>query len=203
MKKVALLLTTCLLCACNDMKDRLQTGDLVFVSKGESAFSKAISASTADSLTSYTHVGIIDCEDDGNIYVIEASSENGVVMTPLDSFKTDDKQLDYYRVVSGEIDPEEIILKAKKYIGQPYDYFYLPDNGKMYCSELVYECYLDPEGKPIFKSQPMNFRDEDGNMPQFWIELFQKNNMEIPEGVPGTNPNDLSKSEKITKLCIK
>lgn len=188
--------------ACTEtMKDRLQTADLVFVSAGASAFDGAIASATADSITSYTHVGIIDCREDG-IYVLEASSKKGVTETPLDVFKEREGNLSYYRVVSGEIDPEQVIENAKSFIGQPYDFLYLPDNESLYCSELVYESYTDAEGKPIFEAHPMNFRDKDGNMPEFWTNLFKEHNEEIPEGVLGTNPNDLSKSMKLVKLEI-
>ena len=36
-------------------------------------------------------------------------------------------------------------------------------------------------------------RDKDGNMPEFWTELFKGLEMDVPEGEPGTNPNDMSK----------
>ena len=122
--------------ACTEtMKDRLQTADLVFVSAGASAFDGAIASATSDSITSYTHVGIIDCREDG-IYVLEASSKKGVTETPLDVFKEREGNLSYYRVVSGEIDPEQVIENAKSFIGQPYDFLYLPDNESLYCSEL-------------------------------------------------------------------
>ena len=160
--------------ACSEtMKDRLQTADLVFVSAGASAFDGAIASATSDSITSYTHVGIIDCREDG-IYVLEASSKKGVTEIPLDVFKEREGNLSYYRVVSGEIDPEQVIENAKSFIGQPYDFLYLPDN----------------------------VRDKDGNMPEFWTNLFKEHNEEIPEGVLGTNPNDLSKSMKLVKLEI-
>ena len=43
----------------------------------------------------------------------------------------------------------------------------------------------------------MNFRDADGNLPAYWIEHFEKQNAEIPENELGSNPGELSKSEKI------
>lgn len=191
-----------LISACKEtLKDRLQTADLVFVSVGASAFDGAIASATSDSLSSYTHVGIIECREDG-IYVLEASSKKGVTETPISEFKERDGALSYYRVISGEIDPEQVIENAKSFMGQPYDFLYLPDNGSLYCSELVYESYTDAEGKPIFEAHPMNFRDKDGNMPEFWTNLFKEHNEEIPEGVLGTNPNDLSKSIKLVKLEI-
>ena len=70
----------------------------------------------------------------------------------------------------------------------------------MYCSELIYESYRDFDGNRIFQARPMNFRDPDGNLPTFWEELFAKLNMEVPEGVEGTNPNDLSKDPRLQDI---
>lgn len=37
----------------------------------------------------------------------------------------------------------------------------------------------------------MNFKDREGRMSRFWQELFAKLGMEVPQGVTGTNPNDM------------
>ena len=37
----------------------------------------------------------------------------------------------------------------------------------------------------------------DGNLPTYWIAHFETNNAEIPENLPGSNPGDLSQSDKI------
>ena len=79
-------------------------------------------------------------------------------------------------------------------MGEPYDSLFLPDNGRVYCSELVTESYLDPEGTPLFPLSPMNYRDSDGILPDFWVEWFKRQNANVPEGVLGSNPNDLSQS---------
>ena len=63
----------------------------------------------------------------------------------------------------------------------------------MYCSELIYESFLRRDGSHLFTAIPMSFRDKDGNMPSFWVELFKGLGMDVPEGEPGTNPNDMSK----------
>ena len=68
----------------------------------------------------------------------------------------------------------------------------------MYCSELVYESYLGENGTPLFCARPMNFRTADGTLPCFWAELFEQLGESVPEGIPGTNPNDMAK-EKILK----
>lgn len=50
----------------------------------------------------------------------------------------------------------------------------------------------------LFAASPMNFRDSAGNMPEFWEKLFAKFSEPVPEGVPGTNPNDMAKSPVLT-----
>ena len=77
----------------------------------------------------------------------------------------------------------------------------MPDNGAMYCSELVYECYLMCDGQHLFEAKPMNWRDKEGNLPQYWQEHFEKLGMPVPEGVPGTNPTDLSRSPQLHRAA--
>jgi len=85
------------------------------------------------------------------------------------------------------------VRRARSFLGVPYDYSYRPGREKLYCSELVWESYRAEDGTPLFTARPMNFRAADGTMPQFWTELFAKAGEEIPEGVPGTNPNDMAR----------
>lgn len=87
---------------------------------------------------------------------------------------------------------KEAVHRAESMLGLPYDWSYLPDNNKLYCSELIYESYLNPAGDHIFQSRPMNFLSPDGTFPQFWTDLFSTLGEEIPQGTPGTNPNDLA-----------
>ena len=46
----------------------------------------------------------------------------------------------------------------------------------------------------------MNWRDKNGNLPKYWKKHFKKLGMPVPEGVPGTNPTDLSRSPMLHKL---
>lgn len=62
----------------------------------------------------------------------------------------------------------------------------------MYCSELVYESFLTDDYRHIFTANPMSFRDKDGQIPEFWGRLFSELGEPVPEGVPGTNPNDMA-----------
>lgn len=67
----------------------------------------------------------------------------------------------------------------------------------MYCSELVYESYLNEDGSHIFNAIPMNFRASDGSMPEFWTSLFARLGSPVPEGMPGTNPNSIARTENV------
>ncbi len=46
----------------------------------------------------------------------------------------------------------------------------------------------------------MNWRDAKGKLPRYWKHHFKKLKMPVPEGVPGTNPTDLSRSPLLRKL---
>ena len=76
-------------------------------------------------------------------------------------------------------------------MGKPYDYYYLPDDKEIYCSELVQISYVTDDGKLIFSTIPMTFRNREGEIPEFWVKHYAKKGIAIPEGEPGTNPGEL------------
>ena len=91
-----------------------------------------------------------------------------------------------------------VIAFSKQQIGVPYDDDYLYDNGKYYCSELIYDAFLHAYGKPFFELMPMTFKQPDSN--EFfpaWVDYYNRINVEIPEGKPGCNPGGISTSDKI------
>lgn len=187
--------------------EKLKNGDLIFICEGSGDFSEAITIATAyeDSIK-FVHVGIIEIENDA-VYVVEASPEEGVRKIDIFSFlgeMCDDNICNQYVIKRLNIDfpVDPVIERAHGYLGRPYDWTFMPGDEELYCSELVYECYVDADGSHIFKSQPMNFRMPDGRMPQFWIDLYSKIGCEIPEGLPGTNPNDLSKDPKLKTITF-
>ena len=48
----------------------------------------------------------------------------------------------------------------------------------------------------------MNFLAPDGSMPPYWTTLFEELGMPVPQGVPGTNPQDMSASSLLeTVFC--
>lgn len=194
-----LLLTSCA------HEYRPQSGDLLFEVAADSDFSQAITQATAHHDTlKFSHVAIVEMWRD-TPYVLEAAPRMGVVRTPLKKFlqgahRISDKPGVVVMRLAKPFSMEQVILRAKSHIGEAYDWHFRPDNGKMYCSELVYESFRDEDGKPIFSAKPMNFRDEDGHLPAFWVELFERLGEPVPEGVPGTNPNDLAKDTLLNEV---
>lgn len=165
--------------------------------------SGAIAAATGDSnALDFTHVGIAIIRN-GADSVLEATSEGGVRMSSLEDFLS---RSAYDRKGRPQVAAMRLrdtsglaasIRRAETLRGLPYDYSYKPDNGKFYCSELVWECYRTPEGMRRFPARPMNFRAPDGTMPRFWIDLFERLGEPVPEGVPGTNPNDMARDPQL------
>lgn len=190
---------------CHRPIKELRTGDLLFQVGRKSDISSAIAAATGDEVPiPFTHVGIAICCP-GADSVLEATSPDGVRMTALDEFldksaRTDDRPLAVAMRLKDTTGTAAAVIRACTRIGQPYDYSYRPDNGKMYCSELIWVSYRRPDGSPIFPARPMNFRAADGSMPQFWVELFEKSGEEIPEGIPGTNPADMSRDSSLKEV---
>ena len=182
-------------------QERLQTGDLIFVSQAEghdakeSSMDGAIAAATGDVI----HVALVEV-DGADVWVIDATTRRGVSRRPLDTFYSDfvyDDGTNPVYTVKRMNDTglaSQWIETAKSFCGQPYDEFFLPDNGAMYCSELVQESFLDKDGHCLFDGNPMNFKNENGEYPEYWVDLFTRLGTDVPQGVPGTNPQDLSSS---------
>lgn len=177
--------------------DTLMSADLAFVLSADGAFDRAISGATAvEGTRDYTHVAIV-FESEGQMKIIEAAPGGGVAICTLDEFIERNGNVDFYRLSGVEYDADAVIDRAKAHLGEEYDYTYLPDNRMMYCSELVYESFMTEDGEHIFSSKPMNFLNSDGSLDEFWQNLFERLEMEVPQNVPGTNPNDMSKDTKL------
>ncbi|MBQ2102247.1 MAG: hypothetical protein II479_01625 [Bacteroidales bacterium] len=204
-----------LLTACSG-GDRLRTGDLIFVGipldyaaeAPADSMDTAIAASTgvAGGLN-LIHVAIAEVKAD-SVWIIDATLRHGVDRHPLDTFLTDftlkDGSLPVFIVKRAEgVDPEAAVGKAKTFCGQPYDLYFLPDNGAMYCSELVRESFLDAAGRPVFDNEPMNFRAADGSMPPYWEWLFGRLGTPVPQGLPGTNPQGMSASPVLKEVPVR
>ncbi len=194
-----------LACSCSPSGDKLRNGDLVFVGlpmdymADEGSMDGAVAASTGkDGSLNMIHVAIAEVKAD-SVWIIDATIRRGIDRHPLDTFLHDftlpDGSLPELLVkrVKG-VDADAAVQRAHGFCGRAYDERFLPDNEELYCSELVQLCYLDEAENQLFESKPMNFLSPDGTMPPYWEWLFGLLGMEVPQGLPGTNPQDLSMS---------
>ena len=217
MRRLFIILTALLLAlSCNPAaQDSARSGDLVFVAipsdydLNADSMSGAIAASTSGGADKMLiHVAILEVQGDST-WIIDATIKHGVDRHPLDTFLSDftlrDGSLPEFEIMRPDVSAEQaarFVENAKKFLGQPYDVHFLPDNGAMYCSELVYNSYITPDGEHLFSESPMNWRGADGEIPLYWQELFALLGEEVPQGVPGTNPQTMVGEPRLSRLPL-
>ena len=196
---------------CCQNRNRLQNGDLIFVGipmdyKAETgSMDEAISSATGEEgALNLIHVAIAEVKAD-SVWIIDATIAHGVDRHPLDTFLKDFTLRDgsypefIVKRVKG-VDADAAVERAKTFCGRAYDVRFLPDNEDLYCTELVQDSYLDAAGRPVFESEPMNFKAPDGTMPPYWEWLFGQLGMDVPQDVPGTNPQGMSEAPCMVDL---
>ena len=121
-------------CSDNARVDTLQEGDIVFI-ESQSSQSPYIKAGT---MSKWTHCGVVVNTPEG-LKVLEASKT--VMLTPFAKFIGAAKNDNWcIRRPKQKISAP---INYHKYLGQPYDLEFKFDNGKMYCSELVWMIYKE------------------------------------------------------------
>lgn len=185
---------------------KYQSGDLLFQINEANDFTDAITGTTGDHQRfSFSHVAIVSVEND-SVFVIEAVPKGGVQKNTIKEFlngsahNTAGKPLVVVKRLTESFRVPNAVLNAKKYLGLPYNSSFYPNSNSFYCSELVYESYLDAKDKHIFTSAPMSFRDTTGQISPLWIKYFKKLGKDIPEGLPGTSPNDMAKEAILVEV---
>ncbi len=139
--KILLLLSLITTYCFADCNVQWKEGDIVFqTSKSKQAPFVMIATRSL-----YTHCGIIVYKNN-KPYVLEAS--NVVKLTSIDEWFNKSRFGDCttYRVFD-----KPIKINYKKYLGQKYDISFKFNNGRMYCSELVYEIYKNQFGIELCK----------------------------------------------------
>jgi hypothetical protein len=177
----------------------LKSGDLLFQSMNCGPLCEAINEVTSGYQGhDFSHLGLVYIKND-SILVIEAAGSS-VKITPYETFKTYTAEKMFvgrlkrkYRALI----PEAIAF-ALQQIGVPYDEEYVYNNGKYYCSELLYDAFLHANKKPLFDLFPMTFKSpKTKEYFEVWVDYYKKLNIEIPEGKPGCNPGGISTSDKL------
>lgn len=177
----------------------LQNGDILFTGPTTTTagnLSKAIDEVTQTPLaTNYTHMGIVDKENN-QLWVIHAAPQKGVCREPLDQFLESRQEAAVYRLK----EPYQALIpqaleSARQLLGLPYDASYIIGGNSHYCSGLLYTIF---EPHPIFELEPMTFKDPaTGEFHPGWVEHYETLGMDIPEGLPGCNPNGLAASDHL------
>ncbi len=189
----------------NSEKVELKTGDLLFRGKIPSSLSSAIDDVTrTEEGKHFTHVGIVEINN-SQVFVIHADGQSGVCREPLKEFMTDGKGDSLY-VEAYRLKPKwndgipEAIERASAVIGKPYNYTYIIEDSGYYCSELVWYAFA-PDS--VFSLEPMTFKNPGtGEFHHGWKEHYQKLGIDIPEGLPGCNPNGMAASERLEYMGV-
>lgn len=179
---------------------KYQTGDLLFQDIDCGELCDAIESVTPGiGDKHFSHVGLVYALGD-SVYVVEAIGA-GVQLTPLPSFLT--RQLDtqgHPKVIVGRLKKQyqslhnKAIAFALKQLHTPYDDEFIYNNGKYYCSELIYDAYQNANGGvPFFNLYPMTYKNPNtGKTLKAWKQYFKKIKHKIPEGKKGCNPGSIA-----------
>ena len=180
----------------------IQEGDLLFQDLDSGPLCDGIEQVTHGfNNMNFSHIGIVTNINKKN-YVLE--SFDGVDTVNLEDFLNRSlNKKNQPKVVVGRLkkDYQNLIPLAITHgislIDLEYDEEFKINNGKFYCSELIYEIFLVANNnKEFFELKPMTYKLNGETLP-IWKEYFKKLNVLIPENEPGINPGGISLSPKI------
>ena len=202
-KYLYIILTTLYSCTNNF---QLEEGDLLFQDLDSSPLCDAIELVTPGyNQGNFSHIGLI-IYDSLKPKVLEAIPPK-VTLTELDIFlnRSEDDNANP-KVIVGRLKKEykcaipEAVKFAQKRIGVDYDNNFIINNNQYYCSELLYEMFLQYS---IFSLQPMTFLNPDtGDTIPAWKDHYAKLGIKIPQNQLGINPGSMSLSDKIDIVHI-
>lgn len=213
MRKLFLLCASILvlLASCRQAPEAgIQTGDLVFIAlpAGYHLYNRDYVASP-DKPDSYEdliiHTAIADVDKDG-VWIIDATLAHGVDRHPLDTMLSDfalkqGYSCDYIVMrLADNKDAKRYVANAKKHLGKKYNTNFTPSDDALYCTELIRDSYVDRKGRPIFDEAPMDFRDREGIMPDYWTWLFGRLGQEVPQGIVGTLPQTMINDPQLFRV---
>lgn len=205
-KTLTLFIGFLFLCLYGKTQDfQYHTGDLLFQDMDCGALCDAIENVTpAVNGKHFSHVGMVYVVQD-SVWVIEAIGKD-VHLTPLAEFLNRQKNAEGKpKVVVGRLQKAYRHLNARAIgyaisrRGMPYDDEFRINNGKYYCSELVYEAYKEANGqRAFFHLYPMTYKDPaTGKTAPAWKQYFKDLGKKIPEGKPGCNPGSIALSNTV------
>jgi hypothetical protein len=197
-------------CNHSQNKEGLKAGDILFQNLNCGELCEAIETVTEGvNGKDFSHCAVVVNIND-TLKVIEAIGEK-VQVNSLKNFFTrsaDTSKIENITVGRLRIEHKDLIPKAtsklQQLIGKPYDNEFRLNNGKWYCSELIYEVFKEANNdKDFFELMPMTFKNPKTQIffPA-WITYYKEINKKIPEGELGINPGLISRSNKIQIIKI-
>ncbi|CAI2649809.1 hypothetical protein AKUA1404_04760 [Apilactobacillus kunkeei] len=170
----------------------MKNADLLLIEPKKDDFSNLI-ANTTSVKHKYSHVALVYINK-GEEFVIHAIPNRGVVKQRFSQFLDDrkDERIDLYRVTR-DINTNEVIGRAKKVLGKPYNNLFLNHHDSFYCSQLVTYAY---ELENVFELTPLRF-GENGKIDDRWIKYYQEYEISVPVDEVGSSPNSLVESQMI------
>jgi hypothetical protein len=179
-------------------EEELQPGDLVFLDLDCGELCDAIEEVTEDQFgvlgPSLSHVGLVEEKRAGKILILEAwpadaAGKGGIRRTTLGEFLSRGRPWLGRMPASRRALAMTAAKAAGALVGTPYDDEFLFDNGKLYCSELVYLAYRQANGgKEVFVPSPMRFGVLGSKARLTWQRYFNALGREVPEGKAGVSP---------------
>ncbi len=153
-------------------------------------------------VANFDHIGLVEISGD-SIFVLHASTKLGSNRELLSDFysknNNNQQQMLIYRLLKEyQHSISEAIIQAKAMLGKPYNFSYILDENAHYCSDFIERAF---RADAVFEHIPMNFKNPTTHqIDDFWTEFYKKQQLEVPQDKPGTNPNQLAASEKLQRM---
>jgi hypothetical protein len=145
----------------------LRTGDIVFQNTTDD---QALAIMLASGSV-YTHAGLIEIATDGRPMVVEAIGPVRTVSLDQWIGQGTGGRITVKRLPSlSPTEAEAVIGQAHRYDGRPYDIFFLPDEERIYCSELVRLAFEKGLNIALGKMQKVRELDVDNSAARALIE---------------------------------
>lgn len=174
--------------------DKMEVGDVIFIADSDEK--NIYNLSVGYGGLSYYHCGIYI----GKEKLIEAVKYHGVIEDDISKYRN--KKILAARTNLNIDDIQEVIRRAKKFLGYKYNDLFLPNQvNKLYCSELVHLAFFEINRIDFFAQHTLNyFSVEDNLISDFWIQLYAEHCYGVPQGEKGSHPNNLSLDSKFMKF---
>lgn len=191
-------------CTAYQAKPSLKNGDLLFQGSSATKLGEAIDKVTQTSAeTHFSHVGLVEINQQGQIFVLHAAPHGGSCRVSLADFispETDSIETVLYRLKPAwQKTIPQALARANSMLGKAYNFSYVLSDSVHYCSEFIYKAF---EADSVFKLNPMTFKDPaNGTFFPTWVDYYSRLGIAIPEGKPGCNPNGMAASDKLERIA--